>query len=254
MAMHEKLSGPEIFVISLHDASDRRKPLLDALTLMGHKFRLHSAIDGRDCLPQRYEAMIDRPRTVKTVGRALSDGEYACALSHLSVYQTIVAEGISDAIVLEDDAQLLEGFREAALTKMPDWADLLLFDHAHAVVNRYGSRALFLNARAYRISYQMPTLATGYRLSGKTAERMIALSIPLCQPADWPCDILAFRTFAMWPKLVGNNNSKDGHSHLKDDRDHLMVTSRKNEIQKPARSKFLKFSYLKRKLTARKLS
>ena len=247
-------SFPKIFVISLKDASERRQPLIDALDRMGVTCEMHWAIDGRDGLPPECEALVDRDRTGQSIGRALSDAEYACALSHISVYRTMLAEGIGDAVVLEDDARLLYGFYEAIQKDMPDWADLVLFDHQGCFVRRLGSRPFVPGVMAHRICHKRPTLATGYRLTLATAERMKKASLPVHQPPDWPSDILDFRTFASWPRIVGHHNFEEGHSHLRAGRAQMIQKSRIGAARANNNERLLTIDYWRRKLTVRKLS
>ena len=91
-----------VFVISLPDCHDRRAGISAALDGLGLPFQFADAVDGRRGLPPEYESQIDRAAT-RRKGRILTDAEFACALSHISVYRRIVSEGIDHALVLEDD-------------------------------------------------------------------------------------------------------------------------------------------------------
>ena len=92
-----------VFVVSLPDCIDRREVIARALHHLGIEFEFVDAVDGRHGLDPQYEDQIDRVAT-RRAGRILSDAEFACALSHISVYQRIVLENIAYALILEDDA------------------------------------------------------------------------------------------------------------------------------------------------------
>ena len=79
--------GWPILVISLQDAAERRAAVSRQLDALGLPFEFRDAIDGRSGLPAAYESQLDRPGTEAHFGRQMSDGEYACALSHLAAYR-----------------------------------------------------------------------------------------------------------------------------------------------------------------------
>lgn len=93
-----------VLVISLPDEVQRRSAIAAQLAALSIPFEFVDAIDGRSGLPAEFEARIDRARTQRVLGRPMSEAEYACALSHMRVYERIVAEKLAGAIVLEDDA------------------------------------------------------------------------------------------------------------------------------------------------------
>ncbi|OOY02725.1 glycosyltransferase family 25 protein [Thioclava sp. F28-4] len=99
-----------ILVISLQDAAKRRAMVSKQLEALGLSFKFFDAIDGRSGLPAAYESQVDRAGTEAYFGRPMSDGQYACALSHLAVYRQIVEEKLPGAIILKDDAILGDAF------------------------------------------------------------------------------------------------------------------------------------------------
>ena len=115
------MSGWPIYVISLGDASERRKPLLEALSAFGFDYRLFDAVDGRKGLPAKFEEYVDRKKTRENIARDMTDAEYACALSHFMIFREIDSMKLPGAIILEDDAilqpQFAEFYREAGLRK-----------------------------------------------------------------------------------------------------------------------------------------
>ena len=99
-------------VVSLRSSTERRIAMVDQLMAHGITFCWEEAVLGRE-LPHdelaRYHATqlgSDGRR------RTLTPGEIGCALSHLNIYRRIVEDELSGAIVLEDDAILLDGFRD----------------------------------------------------------------------------------------------------------------------------------------------
>lgn len=101
-----------IFIITLQGDEKRRSRLLAKLEADGLTYRLMMGVDGRKGLPPGMEAAVDRRKAERRMGRPMSDAEFACALSHRQIYETIRIEGLSGAIILEDDAELLPDFFE----------------------------------------------------------------------------------------------------------------------------------------------
>jgi glycosyl transferase family 25 len=212
-----------IFVLSLKDAVDRRRPLVEQLGAHGLKFELFDAIDGRKGLPPEMEERVDRQQTRRNIARDMTDAEYACALSHLAIYQTVLDRESPGAIVLEDDAVLDRRFpifyREGAYSG----ADLVLFDHSYSRVWRLSTRRMTAEVSAARFSL-CPSLATGYSISARGCCFMLQNSFPLSRTADWPCDITQIGALATIPRLVDHPPDEQPGSSLE--------TARKASIQK----------------------
>lgn len=205
-----------IFVLSLPDDEARRQPLLDRLTQMGLPFRLFYGVDGRAGLPADSLPLIDREATAKRMGRAMTDGEFACALSHQNIYRTMVEEGLPGAVVLEDDAILTDDFADYLQAGHHRRQGLTLFDYRFARAlpwqrERLGRWVLFRAA-------QQPTLTTAYSLSREAAARLIAANSPVSFAADWPMDLYADHGWVVTPRIVRHNEPGTGPSHLQANR------------------------------------
>ncbi|MFZ2101410.1 MAG: glycosyltransferase family 25 protein [Oricola sp.] len=210
-----------IFVISLADAQARRARLLDRLSSLGLRYEIVEAVDGRNGLPGQYERFIDRAETPRRLGREMADAEYACALSHHFVYRRVCEEGFAGAIILEDDADPLPGFGDFVLSGGYRGADIVLLDHEDAHVWRFSRRPLSAGIASGRVSLQ-PVLTTGYSISARGCAYMVANSLPITRPADWPCDITRLATRAAIPRLVGHPPLTDRPSDIAAARDRLL--------------------------------
>src|SRR5690625_2715287 len=114
-----------IFVISLHDAHERRRSIREQCAELGLEFEFFDAIDGRTGLAPEFEVEIDRGAAEIRHHRPLSDAEFACALSHRRIYQRILERGLPGAVVLEDDAILSRQFALFIGGKGYEQADLI---------------------------------------------------------------------------------------------------------------------------------
>ncbi|MGC8170086.1 glycosyltransferase family 25 protein, partial [Salmonella enterica] len=63
------------------------------------------AVDGRLLSEEELSVRYDRARAIEE-SHDLTRGEIGCALSHHGVYCEMVRQGITHALVLEDDARL----------------------------------------------------------------------------------------------------------------------------------------------------
>lgn len=176
-----------IWVVSLPSAQDRRALIARNFAAAGLEFEFFDAIDGRKGLAPEYEAMVDRVRTLERDGTPMTDGEYACALSHQAVYLRIIEEDLPGAIVLEDDAMLTPAFRQFYLERGYEAAPLIQMFYFQARVWKGRGKTMTSGIRLYRLA-EPAFAATGYSISHEAARRIRAESLPIRAPADWPCD------------------------------------------------------------------
>ncbi len=90
------------YVINLARSHDRRAHITAELRKAGFDYEIITAVDGRD-LDLHDSTVIDSSMLAKNEFPA---GTAACALSHLRAYQKILADGVDEALVLEDDVTL----------------------------------------------------------------------------------------------------------------------------------------------------
>src|SRR4051794_473458 len=92
-----------IFVISLPHARERRIHVSAHLSRLGLSYTLVDGIDGTDL-------SAEERRTLVADGHDYHPGVIGCYLSHMSVYDRIVAQNIDLCLILEDDAVLNPSF------------------------------------------------------------------------------------------------------------------------------------------------
>ena len=102
------MSTSQIFVISLAQDAARRQPLLTQLRQLEIAPRVFDAIYGASLSPAQLAAMYDPEKALHTFNRELGKGEIGCALSHIGIYREMLAGDIAHAVVLEDDANILD--------------------------------------------------------------------------------------------------------------------------------------------------
>ena len=132
---------PAVFVISLPDSINRRKKIEHYLNKLNIRFEIIDAIDGRFGLPICWEQLINREKYQK--GSKLTDPVFACALSHIKVYQRIVNENLDFALVLEDDAIPQQDLIPYLVNEYYKDADLTQLFFVTTRVYRFSNRNLF---------------------------------------------------------------------------------------------------------------
>ena len=93
-----------MYCINLDRAIERRafieKKWIEEL---GFDINFWKAQDQRDLTEEDYRSLTKSDEAIKRVGRVLTRGEVACALSHRQLYEYILKLGLEEVIVLEDD-------------------------------------------------------------------------------------------------------------------------------------------------------
>lgn len=101
----------KVYVISLRSSVDRRQHIKNSFGKLGIEFEFFDAIDGKqinrnsDDRVYKGETFILKNNffSKTTVVGKLNDGELGCSLSHLLLYEKIVKENLTGAIICEDD-------------------------------------------------------------------------------------------------------------------------------------------------------
>lgn len=206
-------------------------------------FEFVDAIDGRTGLASELEGMIDRPGTEAEFGRRMTDAEYACALSHMSIYRQILNNDLPGVIVLEDDAILGPLFKEFLDMKGYEAGDLIQLDHWKGGVWKHLRRyKLSANIELARAS-KNADLTTGYTISQAAAAHILQHGLPLRAPADWPCDVSSLQTMLALPRVVDHPQVGGGESFIETER----ASIERKPRQKGNRSRrFFKRNYWRR--------
>jgi len=106
------------FIISLPKDRNRREYLEKQLQKLAIPFSVIEAVHGESLSAEELAASYDRKKAINLFNRELSKGEIGCALSHLSIYKRMIAEDIPHALILEDDARILDDDLPATLSTL----------------------------------------------------------------------------------------------------------------------------------------
>ena len=218
-----------IFVLTLSGDADRRAPLLEKLEALELSYELVFGIDGRKGLSTEYEQLIDREGTPACAGRKLSEGEYACALSHRSIYNRIIDQGLPGGIILEDDAILMDDFAKFVRSGDFEQAPMILLDYAFGRALPFRVRKM-QSGMLHRCANQ-PTMASAYSISNVTAQRLLSATTPVRTTTDWPTSLYHLDAWIAVPRLARHQAPESGRlSHLDEDRNKLEKTKKKPNV------------------------
>ena len=178
-----------VFVISLLRAQERRLSVVRQMTHHCIDFEFVDAVDGKQITDQELQKV--NFDLAQKLGHKLSMGEIGCALSHITIYEMIIAKNIDKCIILEDDAYLHINFKSIV-------EKIIKIDHGDIVFLHHGKAKSWPIYRGlpegYRFAkYISPSKkskrgifsAAGYLLTKKGAEILLSKAYPIRMPADY---------------------------------------------------------------------
>ncbi len=235
MSIH---SIPPIFVINVKSYTERRQHITQELQKLALPYRMIEAVDGQLLSDDEIQKVYSEKETIKYTKRPLSNGEIACALSHISIYQTMLAEDIKEAIILEDDAALNQQFIETvhtARTLLPkDWQLLLLgygefFEHVNFFDGKkqhrqHVCRIPIAKSLSADLSIALPLSVVyggfAYLINQSGAKQLLEKTQLLSRPLDWYTgDRKIINLYFVEPRCASINWVLQSSLHA--DREHL---------------------------------
>lgn len=193
-----------VFVINLEKSVDRRNYMINMLRKRGLNGQIVEAIDGEniDLKKLTHDGTYDINFVKSKFSRELHLNEIGCALSHLKVYEKIVAENIPYALICEDDIDLVRGFRRKffnIFSQLPnDWG-LVYFWYRTKDVHKISSTVVSFPSQSH-----IPGGAVCYLLKISAAKKLLEEAYPI----HYPADSLIGRSYRWGTKIYGS------HPHL----------------------------------------
>ena len=235
-------------VINLARSRDRRTYMEAQLRGRGLDYHFFDATDGTKLTPAE-RALYDDKQMKRLLGRAMSNSEIACALSHIRVYEWMVKENIERLLVLEDDVCLRPTFFSAIScidAWMPNKWDIIDFSNPDLLIQDHQTIPLGCRVRPlyflphtslYRcLSIQLYNYA--YLLTRAAGERLLARAYPIRMPADELKGRIYFnqlKIYTLFPALTSTHLITSTIAH--DRKDHL----KRLQKQEPLRAHLLRY-------------
>lgn len=176
------------YVINLARSPDRRAHITAELRKAKVDYEIITGVDGRD-LDLHDQGTIDPALFARSSWPA---GMAGCALSHLRVYQKMIADGLDTALVFEDDVTLPRDLGSLAdtLAGHLTGAEMVLLNYdsketctmsREGAINLPSSRLLVLP-----IDVRQPGSSAAYLITREASKRMSDSVLPVrVSPDDW---------------------------------------------------------------------
>jgi len=168
------------------------------------------AIDGADLSAGDISQVTSKLVAIEQIGRELASGEIGCALSHFSIYQQVVDEGIQHAIILEDDIELDKNFKKviSLVDSFPDNWELVLLGYNDQVTDKELLISLWHRGKLTE-SHSIVRLARpgygsyGYMLSLVGAIKLVKKLSVISMPIDHYTGVdTHINLYALFPRIV----------------------------------------------------
>ena len=174
------------FVINLDFEVERKAFMAQQLDAAGIAYEIVSAVKGKTLAPDYVRTVYDEAQALKIQGKPLSLGEIGCALSHLSIYQTMLENDTSASLILEDDALLhadLSGVLPLLAARIAAEARPTIYLLTHLI--RYKQRPAVAVAAGHSLHPMVDACcAHGYLINKAAAREMQQLFSPITYPID----------------------------------------------------------------------
>ena len=202
-----------VFVISLSVSEDRRTAITRNLLELGIPFEFVDGIDGRNGLDAENELLVDRDVIRRSGRRIMDDAEFGCALSHIKTWRTMVERDLDWALVLEDDATVLEPAVKYLEDGHYQLADITQLGYVRSYIRNRDRRPLFGEFSAYPKIAHAPG-AFGYVISRRLAEYWVthALPVPANREVDFPAFPVHFEWNIVHPMVINHPEQTEGQS------------------------------------------
>lgn len=245
------------YIINLPQDKDKKRHILKVVKRNGIKPVFISAIYGYDLKDSDISNIYSEERTQGNIGRSLTKGEIGCALSHLSVYKSMVANDVPLALILEDDIDFDCSYEQlcSLVQKFPsDWECVLVGHHSRISRSEEGIasfRGRIRVSKHHSIVRFVDRPAGGYAyfISQKGAEKWLREFEVITAPTDY-WESRKINLYGISPAIVKISSDYEFGSMLDIERQNQsinMVKTKKNRsifIKILALSGFIKVYFL----------
>lgn len=101
----QKKTINKIYIVNLKKDKEKKQHMQELCQKFNLEIEFIEAIYGKELSTHELELLYSDFKANKKLGRSLSQAEIGCALSHKKIYQKIIDENISEALILEDDIE-----------------------------------------------------------------------------------------------------------------------------------------------------
>lgn len=215
----------KIYWINSRNRMDRFRNMIDRFKEIEVRAERFNAITGGELDHSqlrfhRSEPIFLADGRTGTQYRLLNNGEIGCFQSHVAIYRLIKEKGLDKVLILEDDAQFVEGFKERfgqMVKYIPEDWDMIYFgqsNYDYPNENWEGversTRNLKVNIKGEVYSADRCWLTHAYAVRGKCADFLIENTKEMYASVD---NVLAdiqhhLKVYAIHPALINQDGTK----------------------------------------------
>ena len=174
----------QCYVINLDRSKKRMSEFSEAFSGTNLKVKRIAAVDGNLI---NIKSFADDNLCRKKMGRSIQPGEVGCFLSHKKALEIFLSTDLEYAIVFEDDAIPIDGFRdilESLIEKFLENNKKTAAINLGAVDFKYSSRVLPIKNNIVRCAHRFPMLATGVLWTRSGAKKFLENASVVTMPYD----------------------------------------------------------------------
>ncbi len=169
----------KVFILSMAKSVQRRESIIAQCEKNKLDYEVIEAVDGNALSEE------ERFKHTQKLNYAFQNGEIGCALSHQKIYQKMLDENISNALILEDDAAIsnsidvvLDSFPYATNQAVPT---IILLSKVNKLINK----PLFSIDKKYSLyPVYHATTSHGYIINQAAAAALLQFLYPVWMVAD----------------------------------------------------------------------
>lgn len=197
------------FVVNLKRSFDRRKYMQDLLKDFPYPWEFFEAVDGREI--KNLSEVYNETKAIHFYGKALTQGEVGCALSHLGIYKKMIDENIDKALIFEDDVIFEKNFLTVfdILKNISLHNDIILLGQLndYLIKNKLGKK-ITNEHKIYRI-FNSGYGTHAYLIDVVAAKKILELNFPVRMPADdWHYLYKFINIYIIQPYIVNQIGEK----------------------------------------------
>lgn len=223
--MHDKKLA--IYCINLDRDTDKKVHVLTLFKKYNLKVKFIQAIDGKKLPARKTMSSYSLGEAVKTIGRELVKSEIGCGLSHKSIFQEIVDQGIEEALILEDDVYFDERLSTIlkAVAGMKNRYDILFLGHHSCNAVEIPTAYSFYCKECLTDDYVVTKLLEnvcgtyGYIVSLEGAKKLLGQLNKISKPIDhYTGDIDTLKVYGVVPPVISIDKKYHTMSTIEEER------------------------------------
>jgi len=195
-----------------------------------------SGLDARSLLEEDLLKYYSPEKTKLLLHRQISSAEIGCAFSHNLIYQNMVKNSINSALVLEDDAKLIN--LDKLISTMNQFQSDLRFREIPSVLQLGSQNFTDKNSKGLIMSIRFPGYCTyAYILNLAAAHKLFNSSLKIYSTADWPLTSMDVKWFRSPTVLFENGDqensiiSQERNIVYDENKNHIMAFLQKTNIR-----------------------